>query len=105
MLEAPVIRTFEVDGDPCFSKGGDDEPVHYFNEILPHIKTECRDLGVPVYELVQGPGETLFVPTGWWHAVLNLEDSIAVTQNFASHANFDSVWCETRGWRRGVPSA
>ena len=100
VLFPPSTSKRLVKGKHHIRKGGDDEPVHYFNEILPHVKEECRAKGVPVYEFVQLPGDTLFVPSGWWHAVLNLEDSIAVTQNFASHSNFDQVWCDTRGGRK-----
>ncbi|AET37521.1 uncharacterized protein Ecym_1282 [Eremothecium cymbalariae DBVPG len=28
------------------------------------------------------PGECLYVPAGWWHTVINLTDSVALTENF-----------------------
>ncbi|XP_058087003.1 arginine-specific demethylase JMJ22 isoform X2 [Magnolia sinica] len=42
-------------------------------------------------ECVCRAGEVVFVPNGWWHLVINLEDSIAITQNYVSRRNLLNV--------------
>eukprot|EP00741_Cyanophora_paradoxa_P009395 tig00000144_g9101.t1 len=42
-------------------------------------------------EGVCGPGDLIFVPRGWWHCVLNVEESVAITQNYVSATNLPAV--------------
>ncbi|KAH3687777.1 hypothetical protein WICPIJ_001240 [Wickerhamomyces pijperi] len=37
------------------------------------------------------PGEVMYVPSGWWHSVINLDDSVALTQNFIPGDNLARV--------------
>lgn len=42
-------------------------------------------------EGVCNEGEVLHVPSGWWHLVVNLSPSIAITQNFVPKAHLAQV--------------
>ena len=42
-------------------------------------------------ETIVEPGQVIFVPHGFWHMVINLDESIAITQNFVSESNLADV--------------
>ena len=93
-----------VRGEHLRKKGEDDEAIQYFDKILPRLKAAEGPQGtnrLPVIiEGVQYPGETIFVPSNWWHGVLNLDTTIAITQNFCNVGNFERVWYRTRKGRK-----
>lgn len=43
-------------------------------------------------EFISRPGDLVFVPSGWWHSVINIDDiNVAITQNYVSDRNVDRV--------------
>jgi hypothetical protein len=52
---------------------------------------EAQEGKVKPLECVVRAGEVLFIPRGWWHMAMNLEDGVAVTQNFVSRENLPHV--------------
>ncbi|KAL1511480.1 hypothetical protein AB1Y20_006278 [Prymnesium parvum] len=72
---------------------GGREAIAWFVNALPLLQAS-ENLDHRPITVIQR--ETMFVPGGWWHVVLNLDTTVAVTQNFCSRANFDSVWLKTR---------
>ena len=54
------------------------------------VKGDKMNLGV--VEVVQQPGETVYIPGGWPHVVINLELSVAVTHNYAPNHLLEDIW-------------
>jgi len=114
VLFPPQVPKSLAKGKYYVYKGEDDESIHYFTTILPRIKraaqkAEARNFKKPgdedfenfaCYEFTQNPGDTVFIPNGWWHGVLNITHTVGITQNFCSPRNFPQVWKKTRSGRK-----
>jgi len=58
-------------------------PTKWFAYVYPNLKEDMKPI-----EFVQEAGEMVFIPGGWWHQVLNLTETVSVTQNFVNESNF-----------------
>ncbi|KAI9320067.1 hypothetical protein BX666DRAFT_1831955, partial [Dichotomocladium elegans] len=81
----------------------DREAVSWFSTVFPKfLKRDSEHdnltLGerLGMVQVLQRPGETIFVPGGWPHVVMNLDMTFAVTQNFCSPTNAEYVYLSTR---------
>ncbi|KAL0917493.1 hypothetical protein M5K25_012558 [Dendrobium thyrsiflorum] len=78
-----TVHVNEDDGDVNIESPSS---LQWWLDLYPLLGDQDKPL-----ECTQLPGETIFVPSGWWHCVLNLETTIAVTQNFVNTSNFEFV--------------
>ncbi|KAJ9473416.1 Bifunctional arginine demethylase and lysyl-hydroxylase PSR [Diplonema papillatum] len=88
----PDVSKKVAKGRTVLKPGEDDEAINFFVDIIPRLRAQ----GVEVFELIQEQGETIFVPGGWWHCVMNITDTVGVTQNYCGRHNFDNVWRSAR---------
>lgn len=44
------------------------------------------------FEVIQNPGEAIFVPSNWHHQVWNLDDTISINHNWFNGCNIFLVW-------------
>ncbi|ORC91727.1 transferase, transferring glycosyl group [Trypanosoma theileri] len=66
-------------------------PVSLTEWLLNHYDATVEKWKGVGYECICEPGDIMFIPCGWWHFVINLEDSVAITQNYVSECNLPSV--------------
>ncbi|KAG0565056.1 hypothetical protein KC19_8G160000 [Ceratodon purpureus] len=94
-----IVHVDESDGSVNF-----DGPtsLQWWLEIYPTLREEDKPL-----ECTQQPGETISVPSGWWHCVLNIDDSVAVTQNYVNSTNLELVCLDMAPgfYHRGIARA
>jgi oxalate decarboxylase/phosphoglucose isomerase-like protein (cupin superfamily) len=62
--------------------------AEWFMNHYPEVRASLvsGEGGVRPVECVCEAGEMVFVPRGWWHCVLNLEESVAITQNYCGES-------------------
>lgn len=74
--------------------------VYWWHDWYPKLAEEATAARLGMREVVQRAGETIFVPAGWWHTVLNEGWTIAVTENAFSPQTLARVWPELKADRR-----
>jgi hypothetical protein len=75
------------------SRGGDSVvmPIS-IGEWLLNYYNQQHILNTQALECTVEPGDVVFVPHGWWHAVFNLSDmNVAITHNYVSMSNLPTV--------------
>jgi len=65
--------------------------TYWWQDIVPKLPPN-----IGMMECIQYPGETIYVPAGWWHVVLNLDFTIAITENLLISKNLPQVWGELK---------
>lgn len=84
MLFPPHIPKCVVKGKGLVARGlvrqeDTEESIDWFLYVLPKIIETEGAHNLQIMQCIQGPGDTIFVPGGWWHAVVNLDNTMALT--------------------------
>ena len=72
-------KMFDCDPE-CSENGFELSPISWFLHVLPQLRGR-KFYGQEIMEVLQGPGDTLYIPTHAPHAVLNYDWSLGVTEN------------------------
>ena len=90
-LFPPECTTSEL-GMAALEQQVREPPGYWWQDVYPKLVASGRAGQLGMVEAVQGPGDTIYVPQGWHHCVLNLEWTVAVTQNLLMPTMLPAVW-------------
>lgn len=107
-FHADIFRSFSWSVNICgkkkwlFFPPGQEEALRDCRGSLPYDVTSTELLDTHLYpriqpnslpiEVIQEPGEMVFVPSGWHHQVYNLEDTISINHNWVNGCNLANMW-------------
>ncbi|KAH9258184.1 hypothetical protein BASA81_003768 [Batrachochytrium salamandrivorans] len=80
--QAPPVGVF-----PSPDGGSVAQPVSLTEWFLECYRETKIQRGKDMIEFIADVGDLVFVPSGWWHCVLNLDESFAITQNYVAKTN------------------
>lgn len=66
-------------------------PLSLAEWLLNHYDASVAKYQSEGREVIAHAGDIVFVPCGWWHFVVNLADSVAITQNYVARHNLAKV--------------
>lgn len=81
-------------------EGGDELcAAQWFSRVLPLLMVAARAWKPALQPVcfIQNEGETVYIPAGYHHAVINLTDTVCVTQNWCEPSNYENVCREIYG--------
>ncbi|XP_034362239.1 2-oxoglutarate and iron-dependent oxygenase JMJD4 isoform X1 [Arvicanthis niloticus] len=107
-FHADIFRSFSWSVNICgkkkwlFFPPGQEEALRDCHGSLPYDVTSTELLDTHLYpriqhnslpiEVIQEPGEMVFVPSGWHHQVYNLDDTISINHNWINGCNLANMW-------------
>lgn len=79
---------YEDDDNAAFKagKGAFDYHIKPTTEWLRDVAPKLRSKGL-LHEVMQYPGDVIYIPHDWHHATLNLADTVAISQEFCTFKN------------------
>ena len=80
-----------------FPRGKEPKDVYDIQEILTDLETNAdnklkENNDFEYFVIVQGPREIIFVPSGWYHQVYNITDTLSINHNWFNATNLEFVW-------------
>ena len=96
-FHADVFRSYSWSVNVCGAKKwlilypGEELKLDSLSRL--NVEQQCSEKNVKYVIVTQGPGQGIFVPSGWWHQVLNTADTISINHNWANFHCVPRMWC------------